>query len=200
MIVFSWITVLIFGRVSFAASQMPRPPVTTNPPPTTCDTGLAFLTSRTGSSPSVTGRDPVRSSNATASPVSTIPSPITGRPSQQDPGQPHDVVAEHSGPSSHGGQDRDNQANAAKVTAGVITPSDPAPASGTFSCLGGDPCAGMSAVGGSCIPYGSTGSLAAPPPSTVPFAADTQAPVAVASSYTYLPESPSPADLCISRT
>jgi len=55
-------------------------------------------------------------------------------------------------------------------------------------------------VGGSCIPSGSTGSLAAPPPSTVSFAADTQAHVAVASSYTYLPESPSPADLCISRT
>ena len=115
------------------------------------------------------------------------------------PVQPHDVV-EHSVPSSHGGQDQDNQANAVRVTAGVNTSSDPAPASGTFSCLGGDPCAGMSAVGGSCIPSGSTGSLAAPPPSTVPFAADTQAPAAVASSYAYLPESPSPADLCISRT
>jgi hypothetical protein len=116
------------------------------------------------------------------------------------PVQPHEMVAEHSVPSSYGGQDQDNQANAVRVTAGVNTSSDPAPASGTFSCLGGDPCAGMSAVGGSCIPYGSTGSLAAPPPSTVPFAADTQAPVAVTSSYTHLPESPSPADLCISRT
>ncbi|MCE3291248.1 MAG: hypothetical protein K0Q84_185 [Arthrobacter sp.] len=116
------------------------------------------------------------------------------------PVQPHDVVAEHSVPSSYGGQDQDNQANAVRVTAGVNTSSDPAPTAGTFSCLGGDPCAGMSAVGGSCIPSGSTGSLAAPPPSTVSFAADTQAPVAVASSYTHLPESPSPADLCISRT
>lgn len=116
------------------------------------------------------------------------------------PVQPHDMVAEHSVPSSHGGQDQDNQANAVRATAGVNTSSDPAPTAGTFSCLGGDPCAGMSAVGESCIPSGSTGSLAAPPPSTVSFATDTQAPVAVSSSYTYLPESPSPADLCISRT
>jgi len=123
----------------------------------------------------------------------------TPAPAHQ-PAQPHDVVAEHSVPSSYGGQDQDNQANAVRVTVGVNTSSDPAPTAGTFSCLGGDPCAGMSAVGGSCIPSGSTGSLAAPPPSTVSFAADTQAHVAVASSYTYLPESPSPADLCISRT
>jgi hypothetical protein len=43
---------------STPASQMPRPPVSTNPPPTTCETGLAFRTSRTGSSPFLTGRGP----------------------------------------------------------------------------------------------------------------------------------------------
>lgn len=116
------------------------------------------------------------------------------------PAPPHGVVAEHPDHSSHSGQEQDNQANAPTVTAGVITPSHPAPTPGAFSCLGGDPCAGMSAMGGSCIPSGSTGSLAAPPPSTLSFAADTQAPEAVVSSYAYIPESLSPADLCISRT
>ncbi len=111
--------------------------------------------------------------------------------------QPHHPPAEQSG---HGSHDHDSQDNAPTVTAGTTTPDDNAPAPGACSCMGGGPCAGMSAMGGSCIPSGSTGTLAAPPPSTVSFAAETQAPDVAASSYAYLPESPSPADLCISRT
>ena len=110
--------------------------------------------------------------------------------------QPHHLAAEQSG---HGSHDHGSQDTAPTVTA--TTPEDNAPAPGACSsCMGGDPCAGMSAMGGSCIPSGSTGTLAAPPPSTVSFAAETQAPEVAASSYAYLPESPSPADLCISRT
>jgi hypothetical protein len=105
------------------------------------------------------------------------------------------IATENAG---HGGHD--SHPDARTVTAGVRTPSDPARTSDTFSCIGGDPCAGMSALGGSCIPSGSSGSLAAPPPATVSFAAEMQACEAAVSSYTYLPESPSPADLCISRT
>lgn len=116
------------------------------------------------------------------------------------PAQGHEGGAEHA---SHGGyhsQDKGNRDNAPTVTFRAFNPNDPAPTSGAFSCLGGDPCAGMSSTCGSCIPSGSTGSLAAPPPSTVSFAADTQAPEVAVSSYSYLPESPSPTDLCISRT
>ena len=116
------------------------------------------------------------------------------------PVHPHDVVAEQSGHWGPGSQDEDNRGNPPAATAGVSVPDDPAPASGIFSCLGGEPCAGMSAMGASCIPSGSTGSFAAPPPSTVSFAADTQAPGVPVLGHTYLPESRSPADLCISRT
>lgn len=112
--------------------------------------------------------------------------------------QPHHLAAEQSG---HGSHNHDSPDKAPTVTGDMTTPDDNAPTSGACSsCMGGDPCAGMSAMGGSCIPSGSTGSLAAPPPSTVSFAAETQAPEVAASSYAYLPESPSPADLCISRT
>lgn len=111
--------------------------------------------------------------------------------------QPHHLAAEQPG---QGSDDHDSQDDAPTVTAGIITPDDDVPAPGACSCMGGDPCAGMSAMGGSCIPSGSTGTLAAPPPSTVSFAAETQAPEVAASSYAYVPESPSPADLCISRT
>ena len=111
--------------------------------------------------------------------------------------QNHQTPAEQSG---HGSHAHDSQDDAPTVTAGIITPDDDVPGPGACSCMGGDPCAGMSAMGGSCIPSGSTGTLAAPPPSTVSFAAETQAPGVAASSYAYLPESPSPADLCISRT
>lgn len=109
--------------------------------------------------------------------------------------QSHHPAIENAGHGGHGSQN-----SATTVTAALITSHDVAPTSGTFSCIAGDPCAGNAAMGASCIPSGSTGSLAAPPPSTVPFAVNTQAPEVVASSYGYLPESPSPADLCISRT
>jgi hypothetical protein len=104
----------------------------------------------------------------------------------------HQVAAEHS---CHDGHDK-----APMITALITVPEDPAQAPGGAGCTGGDPCAGMSAMGGSCIPSGSAGTLAAPPPATLSFAADTQAPPAAASSYAYLPESPTPTDLCISRT
>jgi hypothetical protein len=112
----------------------------------------------------------------------------------------HHMATDHMAVENAGHGGHDSEHSARTVTAGAIAPTDPSPTSGFFSCIGGDPCAGMSAVGGSCIPSGSTGSLAAPPLSTPSFAADTQAPEAAVASYAYVPENPSPADLCISRT
>ncbi|WP_457972967.1 hypothetical protein [Arthrobacter sp. D1-17] len=114
--------------------------------------------------------------------------------------QTHHVVTNQMATESAGHGGHDSHHNPRTIAAGASTANFPAPTSDTFSCIGGDPCAGMSAMGGSCIPSGSTGSLAAPPPATVAFAADSQAPEAAVSGYAYLPESRSPADLCISRT
>lgn len=114
--------------------------------------------------------------------------------------QTHHVATDRMATENAGHGGHDSHPDARTVIAGGITPNHPGPTPGTFSCIGGDPCARMSAMGGSCIPSGSTGSLAAPPPATVSFAADTQACEAAVSRYAYLPESPSPGDLCISRT
>lgn len=120
------------------------------------------------------------------------------RHAEQTVAQTRQMHVEHSG---HGGNARNAGPGEAPVALTALPSlNDPAPASSAFSCTGGDPCAGMSAMGASCIPSGSTGSLAAPPPSAVSFAAVIQAPPAAVSSYAYIPESPSPADLCISRT
>ncbi|QDG87090.1 hypothetical protein [Pseudarthrobacter sp. NIBRBAC000502770] len=65
--------------------------------------------------------------------------------------------------------------------------------------LGG--CAMMASMDASCIPSPGNTSLAAPLPGQTPFAAhnDADAPTP-ASAYSYLPGSPSPGQLCISRT
>ncbi|MEO5321449.1 hypothetical protein PV761_23050 [Arthrobacter sp. CC3] len=74
--------------------------------------------------------------------------------------------------------------------------STPAP-----SCAGSGPCTAMSAMDAVCVPSPATTVLAAPPPGSTPFAAQD---LAVASSpaagSSYLPGSPSPGDLGISRT
>lgn len=146
----------------------------------------------------LTGAHNAHTADSSAAPQNRLSIQTYAGAPAHHPAQRHAVVAEHTG---HGGHDsQGNRGHAPAGAVGTTNPGDPAPPSGAFSCLGGDPCAGMSSMGGSCIPSGSTGSLAAPPPSNVSFAADTQAPEAPVSGYAYLPESRSPADLCISRT
>ena len=89
---------------------------------------------------------------------------------------------------------------------GAASATDSSPAPGTTSTPGhscADPggCAVMSAMDASCIPSPGNTSLAAPLPGSTPFAAydDADAPTPAA-TYSYLPESPSPGQLCISRT
>lgn len=69
------------------------------------------------------------------------------------------------------------------------------------SCADPGGCAMMSAMEASCIPSPGNASLAAPLPGSTPFAAhdDADAPTP-ASVYSYRPGSPSPGQLCISRT
>lgn len=80
------------------------------------------------------------------------------------------------------------------------------PSAGTTSIPGpscADPggCAMMSAMDASCIPSPGNTSLAAPLPGNTPFAAEADADASTpGSTYSYLPGSPSPGQLCISRT
>jgi hypothetical protein len=68
------------------------------------------------------------------------------------------------------------------------------------SCF--DSCAGMPTMTVSCTPLGKTGSLPVPLPGTAVFGviSHARAPGAVPGSYSYLPGSPSPGELSISRT
>jgi hypothetical protein len=69
-------------------------------------------------------------------------------------------------------------------------------------CSCSDSCAGMPTMTVSCTPLGKTGSLSAPLPGTAVFGtvSNATAPGAVPRSYSYLPGSPSPGELSISRT
>jgi hypothetical protein len=68
-------------------------------------------------------------------------------------------------------------------------------------CADPDGCATMSAMGTVCTPSLGNASLAAPAPGTTPLAAlDVGAATAATNSYSYLPGSPSPGELSISRT
>lgn len=85
-------------------------------------------------------------------------------------------------------------AAAPNAVSGVV--STPAPA-----CANPDPCTAMSAMDAVCVPSPASTVLAAPLPGSSPFAP--QAPAggaAPATGYSYLPGSPSPGELCISRT
>lgn len=89
----------------------------------------------------------------------------------------------------------------------------PAPASGTASgtaspasgaaspCTASGKCPTMAGMGAACVLSPANTSLSAPLPGTTSFPAlNVTGAVLVAGSYSYLPESRSPGDLCISRT
>lgn len=77
---------------------------------------------------------------------------------------------------------------------GVVAPAD------SCSCSGD--CTGMQAMTASCVPSAKSASMAAPLPGTAGFAVNVNAGVgdATAVRWSYLPGSPSPGELSISRT
>ncbi|AOT04675.1 hypothetical protein [Arthrobacter sp. U41] len=88
---------------------------------------------------------------------------------------------------------------------GAAPAIDSSPSGGTtsvqgLSCVDLGGCAMMSAMDASCIPSPGNASLAAPPPGQTPFAVVDDAAPTPGSIYSYLPGSPSPGQLCISRT
>lgn len=85
----------------------------------------------------------------------------------------------------------------------LVAPLDPAaPVSGTASaCTSPGSCPAMAAGDAACVLSPANTSLSAPLPGTTPFPAFNVTGAAVATTtYPYLPGSPSPGDLCISRT
>ncbi|MGY4541874.1 hypothetical protein ACVWY0_001787 [Arthrobacter sp. UYNi723] len=82
------------------------------------------------------------------------------------------------------------------------TDAPAAAASGTASaCAADGNCPAMSAMDVVCVLSPASPSLSAPLPGTTPFPAlDVTGGALVTTSYSYLPGSPSPDDLCISRT
>ncbi len=88
----------------------------------------------------------------------------------------------------------------------LFAPDTPGPdaesANGKVQCTGSGNCCSMQAMSASCTPSVKTGSLAAPLPGTgISFRTpNTGAIATISARWSYLPGSPSPGDLCISRT
>ncbi len=103
-------------------------------------------------------------------------------------------------------------ARAAQATAAPMTAPDSAAARGATAaqdtasmtvgwCAAPGVCATMSAMDAVCIPSPGNPPLAVPSPGSTPFAVTVPAPLRAGfAPYAYLPGSPSPGDLCISRT
>ncbi|MGX5714942.1 hypothetical protein [Arthrobacter sp. MAHUQ-56] len=88
----------------------------------------------------------------------------------------------------------------AATPAAPAEPDAPAQLAASTACVSGH-CAAMNAAPAVCIPSAAAGSLAVPPPGTSPQPYSFRAAAAGgAGSYSYLPGTPTPADLCISRT
>jgi hypothetical protein len=76
-----------------------------------------------------------------------------------------------------------------------------AAAGSSSSCAPAGSCPEMSAGGSACVLSPGNTSLSAPAPGTAPYALpDFGAAAAASTQYSYSPETPSPVDLCISRT
>ncbi|MCB5273092.1 hypothetical protein BJG92_00604 [Arthrobacter sp. SO5] len=71
-----------------------------------------------------------------------------------------------------------------------------------LQCQDSGNCASMQPMTASCTPSAKSGSLAAPLPGTwvIARSTDTAPPTDTSAGWSYLPGSPSPGDLCISRT
>ncbi|WP_157357161.1 hypothetical protein [Arthrobacter sp. U41] len=87
---------------------------------------------------------------------------------------------------------------AAKPAAGAM---QVAAAESSSSCSSAGACPEMSAGGAACVLAPANTFLTAPLPGTAPYASpDFGGAAAVSTNYSYSPDSPSPGDLCISRT
>ena len=108
------------------------------------------------------------------------------------------VSAHHdSSPADHAGEHPPGPSSAPEMPAG----QDEAGAR-TVQCTDSNTCTSMQSMTSACTPSAKTGSLAAPLPGTEIIARNTNAavPSAIGPRWSYLPGSPSPGELCISRT
>lgn len=89
---------------------------------------------------------------------------------------------------------------AAEPAAVQMTPAAAA-AGSSATCSSSGICPEMSAGGAACVPAPANTSLTAPLPGTAPYAVpDFTRTAALGTNYSHSPDSPSPGDLCISRT
>ncbi len=109
------------------------------------------------------------------------------------------VGAHHeSSPAGHTGEHVPGPASSAPDMPGVEDDAG----SRTVRCTDSGSCTSMQAMSASCTPSAKTGSLAAPLPGTGIIARNTTTGAFATTSarWSYLPGSPSPGELCISRT
>ncbi|WP_026537027.1 hypothetical protein [Arthrobacter sp. 9MFCol3.1] len=132
----------------------------------------------------------------TAVTSSTEPAGPSSRPETNlasDPAAP----ALHAGTTAH-----DSMAPAATATAGPEPAGNTKAATPSASCVCQSSCTDPASMHSACVPSAAVTSLAAPPPGMAPASMhnpDTHGDAAVR-AYSYLPASPSPGDLSISRT
>lgn len=102
--------------------------------------------------------------------------------------------------SSHAGHA--GEAPAGPSSAGEMPAAQDAAGARTVQCTDSDNCTSMQSMTAACTPSAKTGSLAAPLPGAGIIARNTNAamPSAIGLRWSYLPGSPSPGELCISRT
>lgn len=106
--------------------------------------------------------------------------------------------APHAGTTAH-----DTMAPAATATAGPGPAGNNSSAAPSASCTCQSSCTDPASMHSACVPSAAVTSLTAPPPGTTPSSIhnpDTHGDAAAVRAYSYLPTSPSPGDLSISRT
>jgi hypothetical protein len=105
----------------------------------------------------------------------------------------------HTAAQPHASAGHSDHVEAEPVPAGM-TPAETAPGPSS-SCSATGTCREISAGGAACVPAPVNTSLTAPQPGTAPYALPNfRAAAAAGTNYSYLRGSPSPVDLCISRT
>ncbi|MEO5779073.1 hypothetical protein [Arthrobacter oryzae] len=101
----------------------------------------------------------------------------------------------------HTGHDGPDADDGVTEPPSVPSPSSPAPSEPAASCAGSGGCAEMTGMDAACVPAPGTASLLAPLPGSTPFGDVTGAGESYDhTGYAFRPGTPSPGDLCISRT
>lgn len=124
---------------------------------------------------------------------------FTATHAMHSPGMAGATVSAHdqSPPASHTEDHIPRQVSASAIHA---SPGDES--THTAQCTESGTCTSMQAMTGSCTPAAKTGCLAAPLPGTGIIGGDTDAGTlaTIAAQWSYVPGSPSPGELCTSRT